>query len=104
VISQGIITNASIKIGEIRMKTTQLPKQKCVYCGKDLDAATHMEEDASPKPGDILICIGCAGILRYDGLHSVAVTDAEFRALPTKEQQEIARYQMAVKAVLEEQK
>ena len=43
---------------EIRVK-----KQKCPYCGFEGDGVEEFNrEDRKPKPGDISVCISCAGI------------------------------------------
>ena len=47
------------------MKTTVLPHApKCPKCGHILDAATSLE-NASPKPGDVTICVGCGNLLEF---------------------------------------
>ena len=63
------------------MKTTVLPERDaCPLCGHWLDAATAgpSNPDATPKPGDITVCIQCVSVLVFDEDLRVRVpTDAE---------------------------
>lgn len=42
------------------MKETLTPLSPCWNCGIKNDAATDLEEDKTPEPGDVSICIGCS--------------------------------------------
>jgi hypothetical protein len=46
-------------------KTTRTPRNLCLNCGKEIDAATPTEQAharRSPKPGDVALCLDCAHI------------------------------------------
>ena len=36
-----------------------VPESMCLNCGKGLDAATAVQDDSNPKPGDFSICLNC---------------------------------------------
>jgi hypothetical protein len=42
--------------------------QPCPYCGFKIDAAGTIDNaPVMPTPGDLTVCIQCAGVLMYDG-------------------------------------
>jgi len=45
--------------------TSQLEKDTCPACGYTLDAATGVQGNEIPGPGDISICINCASVLEF---------------------------------------
>lgn len=50
------------------MRTHRLANAKCPYCDSKIDGASDPLGDAEPKPGDITICIYCAGLMVFDQL------------------------------------
>jgi hypothetical protein len=59
------------------MKTTRLGKDRCLACGREVDAATHMARQ-TPKPGDWTICLKCGHLMAFDDeLHLRQLTAAE---------------------------
>lgn len=48
------------------MTTTELPPSACPYCGGKIEAHTGIGRAVEPKPGDVSICFGCAGVLVFD--------------------------------------
>ena len=46
-------------------KHTKTGKDQCPLCNHEIDAATGIDNDETPKPGDVSICINCAGFLQY---------------------------------------
>ncbi len=44
----------------------EMPTSKCTSCGKELDGATCVGEDAKPNAGDFTVCIGCGHIMVFD--------------------------------------
>lgn len=58
-------------------KTSRQIESSCPDCGKKLDAATNIENDAVPVPGDIGICLYCQGVHIF--------TDSMSRRSPTEE-------------------
>jgi hypothetical protein len=60
----------------------ELPESACLACGKKLDAATSMTDDAYPKPGDATICLDCGHLMVFAGdLTLRAPNDAEMYEL-----------------------
>ena len=71
-----------------------VPKSKCLSCGKALDGATCVGEKATPKVGDITLCIYCGHLMAFGD-------DMMFRELNDEEMHEMAgdyRILMAQKA------
>ena len=48
------------------MKTIKTRGQVCPVCGSLLDAASSIDHDKKPKPGDVSICIYCAYPLIFE--------------------------------------
>jgi transcription initiation factor IIE alpha subunit len=68
----------------------------CPYCGHAMDAATDVEADARPSPGDIGVCIECGGVLAYtDDLTLRAASQEEIETLDPKTRELLARMQAA---------
>jgi hypothetical protein len=66
---------------------TRLPDDACPYCGKAFSAATAMcEPEATPRPGDVTICVNCRGVLVFNQALRVQVPSpdewARFEADP----------------------
>lgn len=38
----------------------------CPYCGTATDAITSLTSKSLPQPGDVSVCIYCAGIWQFD--------------------------------------
>ena len=55
----------------------------CLDCGKNLDAASGINTDEPPDPGDISICFYCGHVMAYD-------EDFGFRPLTDEEERDIA--------------
>lgn len=49
----------------------------CPLCGYTLDAATNADsgDKIAPKPGDVTVCFGCAGILEFTEDMGVRLAD-----------------------------
>lgn len=45
---------------------TFIPGQNCPYCGYYFDCATGLEENSTPQPGAISLCLRCMEIGIYD--------------------------------------
>lgn len=70
--------------------TTRLQAQPCPSCDARIDAHTAAHSTASPKPGDVSVCLYCAAILRYgDDLTLELVPDPERTEL-LEESEELA--------------
>jgi len=55
---------------------------ECPYCGRDFNSAISIEGH-SPKPGDISVCLYCAGILVFtETLGYRKMEDGELENLP----------------------
>ncbi|MBN1625009.1 MAG: hypothetical protein JW944_00680 [Deltaproteobacteria bacterium] len=67
------------------MKTTRLDEFKCPWCGYALDAVSNADinENFSPKPGDLSICINCGGWLEFaDDMKLIKPSPGNIAALP----------------------
>ena len=45
---------------------TMMPVVLCPYCGYTTDAATSLEGERVPEPGDFSVCLSCGGWLRFE--------------------------------------
>jgi hypothetical protein len=70
-----------MKLGESR----RVPATTCLGCGKPLDGATAVvvDEDTSPDPGDLTVCIYCGHLMAFGD-------DLQLRELTPEEQVYIA--------------
>lgn len=74
----GLLSAYAFKTGT----DTRLPAQPCPSCGKMLDGHSG-ERGASPKAGDLSICIYCTARLTYGPeLELLPLGDEEYEALP----------------------
>jgi hypothetical protein len=48
------------------VKTYRNQRGACPHCGATQDAATTFEKAKQPKPGDVGICIMCAGVSVFE--------------------------------------
>lgn len=67
-------------------KTTRYEPVPCPVCSTRIDAVSPLKGMATPKPGDLTLCFGCAAMLVFDqppALH--AMTDAELAGLDDDE-------------------
>jgi hypothetical protein len=63
--------------------THRLPPALCPHCGFRLDAASNMEGEARPKPGDLCLCMNCgAPSLFTEPMGLRRLTQAEVDAMP----------------------
>lgn len=78
----------------------EVPKTECPYCGKVNDLASSFKGKEKPEPGDISICIKCAGILVFDEeLRIRRPTDSELINIQTSQSwSEVAKVIQAVRA------
>ena len=56
-------------------RVMRLPLARCPHCGSLNDAATGMEGATSPAPGDVAMCITCAGLSQYTAALGLAKLD-----------------------------
>jgi hypothetical protein len=79
-------------------KTHHVPNGFCPLCGKELDAASGMDHDNAPKPGDVSVCLGCAQPLVFnDDLTVRAMTASEVADLPLALGRQIRRAMWAAR-------
>lgn len=45
---------------------TRTPESKCPVCGHILDAATSINGEFEPRPGDVTLCVQCGEILIFN--------------------------------------
>lgn len=60
----------------------EVPRGHCPTCRTELEAATGIDRDEPPSPGDITVCFYCGAIARFDqALHLSEVDPEEKRRL-----------------------
>jgi hypothetical protein len=76
------------------MKATRTISSPCPHCGKSLDGATDPTGGAVPSPGDLTLCVYCAGVSIFgeDMQLRTATEEEEMMALPMEQLQSIAAY------------
>ena len=78
----------------------RVPQAKCPLCGHTLDAASGVNTDASPDPGDYSVCIGCASPLTYrDDLTLRALTAPEIAAMHPQNRREVEALMAAARSL-----
>lgn len=83
------------------MHTTSIPESRCaaVRCGQKLDLATAFRHDRLPEPGDLLMCVHCLLVHRFNAaLELEALTADEFEALPREVRDELAIATLRIRA------
>lgn len=61
-----------------------LPASHCPDCGAILDAATSIEKDQRPAPGDVTVCFKCTSFLQFDdNMQLKTLPSSELRELPS---------------------
>lgn len=50
----------------MKFATHRHEERRCPVCGKAVNAATGVDHNHSPAPGDVTMCIECAHILFFD--------------------------------------
>jgi hypothetical protein len=79
------------------MLETRMPQAICPICGHSLNAASPVvPPHRAPEPGDWTVCIGCAGVLKFDQALKVVVVPAQDVKRGSKRRPELA---MTIKAV-----
>lgn len=78
-----------------------LPDDNCPKCQKHINAATATDGDSGlePTPGDVTVCVGCAGILQFDG--SMKLKELSFEDLSSMDTETQAELLKAVNVVQE---
>jgi hypothetical protein len=70
----------------------RMPETNCPSCKKILDAATPMEEGATPSPGDVSVCCYCHAVLQYSDDMRLIHADADVIAEVTLELSRAQRF------------
>jgi hypothetical protein len=84
------------------MQSTDLPADRCPLCGAVIDAASCLQDDAHPTPGDLTICLRCQGLLIFtEDMHHRVLTNREYLALPADQRALLARAQAEAKRVMQ---
>ena len=72
----------------------------CPHCGYGADGASCMGHDASPKAGDLAVCICCATVLVYTGDNMMRVAaEYDMAGLDWQAQLHISLAIQAIKAI-----
>ena len=81
----------------------RLPTVRCPHCGKKLNAAGRLGEDAPPMPtpGDMMVCFGCGEIAAFDArLRLRRMTAVEIAGLDPEETADLRRTQTTIRDFL----
>lgn len=71
----------------------------CPVCFHLLDAATCASGDATPKPGDLTVCLYCTTFLKFnEQLRHVTLQDGEFSKLGEIERRTLVRARNLIRA------
>jgi len=64
---------------------TRIPQSECPTCHYKMDATTAVFEKATPKKGDISVCMKCGTVTQFDEkLRMVALTSKEVDEIKEK--------------------
>jgi hypothetical protein len=64
------------------MRTHDMPKNRCPYCGYACEAATSIKGRGGPRPGSLSVCLACADISVFtEALSLRKMTEEEWNAL-----------------------
>jgi hypothetical protein len=77
------------------MKTTRTKSWMCGSCGYVMDAASALRSDATPKEGDLSICMNCGEPYTLDAGRWRKATAAELAELSPEERRDLTEHQMA---------
>jgi hypothetical protein len=84
-----------------RGRESVIPRQYCPACLTELNRATHPTRRVAPKPGDLNVCIECAGVCMYDAdlvLHALdPVERAALEASDPKAWRDVVRFQRIIR-------
>lgn len=74
----------------------------CPYCGCLHDAAMAANDGGCPRPGDVTICLQCAGVLLFDpSMIARKPTDTELcRLMLSRDWPEVVRARRTVAAAI----
>lgn len=84
------------------MKDFRVEPSPCPHCGQVLDGASNVTNDERPEPGDVTVCIICAGLAEFDeDMNLTMPSEAKKKDALTHE--EVVAAIFAVRAVHENQ-
>jgi hypothetical protein len=76
---------------------TRLPPSYCPTCAVELDCATPAEVDATPRDGDLTVCMYCGAVLIFTAeLRQRPATPAELDSLPPKTRSLVDKVRAAI--------
>lgn len=87
------------------MVTIPMGDDSCPHCGKLINTCTAVNSDDLPLPGDLTICIGCAGINRYgDDMALEAFPDVLIDTLDPEFREQLLDAQQMLRELKDKQK
>src|SRR6267142_2034799 len=82
------------------IKFTKIPEQSCRNCGKRVMYSADWEDNVEPRVGDVNVCIECGVLSKYGpGMILFPVSDEEWNSFPGYLKLDIARNQLAIRAM-----
>jgi len=79
---------------------TLLTPSRCPTCNRLSDAATGINTEATPKPGDLAVCFHCGEYLVYGpNLEVKLPTEAELGSLPAETLRQMAILRRTIYAI-----
>lgn len=83
-------------------KTTRLPMQLCPWCGHTLNGASSFFHDEAPEPGNLTVCIACAGRLDFtEGMGLRKLEGAELEEVRRDEPEALRNLATHQRAIVE---
>jgi hypothetical protein len=79
------------------MRAMRVRPARCPACAWELDGATSMFGNHTPKGGDVTVCINCCAILEFTSELDLEATDTT--KLPLDVLDELAEVQAAIRKV-----
>lgn len=81
------------------MSTFEIPKTCCPECGKEIDRASSLDNEAEkPKPNDLSICLDCTSVSYYqEDLSLKLLPKEEYDNLPNDLKSQVKYAQALVK-------
>lgn len=83
----------------------RVPPEPCPHCGAVHDGAGSLIHDSRPKPGDVTVCILCAGVGEFtEDLKLRPLSDSDIATFDVSVQTELANITEGVRSLQKRRK